>query len=200
MRPVPLHHLKSVWPFWVSGLVFLVGLAVDGIGGGLIAATLSFLVAGPLYLGRQWWLRRTGRIPPPTPRTPAEQALVIRLGVVASALVAVVFLVDGALRGELLPEGQWTAFSVVAAACGLGAAPYAWATAAEVEHGRASRRAWMLAAASDCLVAVGLLVVAAANLWAGWLSGAWTVALAIVGAMWVVMAFGCVARFRAPDA
>ncbi|HXV34545.1 MAG TPA: hypothetical protein VD769_11095 [Gaiellaceae bacterium] len=197
MRPTPLHHLRSVWPFWVSGLLFLIGLAVDGLGGGLIAATLSFLVVGPLYLARQWWLGRTGRIPPPAPPTPRQQAIFLRLIVIVNAVVGIGFLV-AAVDGGWLPGRDWTAALVVVAACSLGAAPYIWATAAEVEHGRASQRAWAVAAASDLLVAVGLLGFAAVNLWTVWLPWGWSVALALVGAMWVVMALGCVARFRTP--
>lgn len=196
MRSAPLHHLKSVWPFWVPGLVFLVGLAVDGIGGGLIAATLSFLVVGPLYLVRQWWLGRTGRIAPPAPPTPAQQARYLRLAAIVNALVAIGFLV-AAVDGSWLPGRSWTAVLVVVAVCGLGGAPYLWAMAAELEHGQAGPRVWAVAAGSELLVAIGLLVFAAANLWADWLPAGWSIALAVFGASWMVTALGCAARFRA---
>jgi hypothetical protein len=199
MRSAALHRIRSLWPFWIPALAFLGGLAWDGLGGGVLAATLSFLVVGPLYLVRQWWLGRTGRIPPPAPPTSAQQARFLRLAAVVNVPLAIGFLV-AAVDGGWLPGRDWTAVLVVVAVCGLGGAPYVWATAAEVEHGRASRRAWALAAASDLLAAVGLLGFAAANLWTGWLPGAWTGALAVVGTTWVVMALGCVARVRAPAA
>jgi hypothetical protein len=198
MRSVALHRIRSLWPFWIPALAFLVGLA-GGLAGGVLASTLTFLVVGPAYLVRQWWLRRTGRIPPPAPPTPAQQARFLRLAAIVNALLAIGFLV-AAVDGGWLPGRDWTAVLVVVAVCGLGGAPYLWAMAAEVEHGRAGPRAWAVAAASDLLVAVGLLGFTAANLWAGWLPGAWTVALAVLGSMWVVMALGCVARLRAPAA
>ncbi|HSE82222.1 MAG TPA: hypothetical protein VLA87_11130 [Gaiellaceae bacterium] len=195
MRTTISQRVMSLWLVWVPTLIFLIGLLWDGLGGGVLAATLSFLVVGPLYLGRQWWLGRTGRIPPAAPPTPARQALFLRLVVIVNGVLGIGFLV-GAIDGGWLPGRGWTAILVVVVVCSLGAAPYLLATAAEVEHGRASPRAWAVAAASDLLVAVGLLAFAGVNLWTDWLPGAWSVALAVLGSTWVVAALGAFARSR----
>lgn len=198
MRSVPLDRLRAAWPLWLPGLACLIGLAADGFSGGVIASTLTFLVVGPTYLVRQWWLRRRGRIPPTAPPTPAQQALVMRLWVVGNALLGLAALVAAAERGDWLHGRGWSAFLVVLAICGLGSAPYTWAAAAEVETGRMDRRAMAVVGICDLVVALGLVGFAAANHWADWLSGAWTVGLAVFGATWIVAGAGCFARLRAP--
>lgn len=200
MRSVHLHHLRAAWPLWLPGFAFLIGLAVDGLSGGVIAWTLGFLVVGPTYLVRQYWLHRSGRIPPPSPPSPEQQALLMKLFIVGSALLGLGALVAAAERGDWLLGREWSAFLVVLAACGLGSAPYSWAVVSEFETGKVNRRALLVSAVCDLIVALGFLGFAAANQWAQWLSGAWTVGLIVFGAMWVVAGAGVLARLRAPAA
>jgi hypothetical protein len=195
MRSDALHRLRSLWPVWITALAFLGGLAWDGLGGGVLAATLSFLVVGPAYLARRWWLGRTGRIPPPEPRTPAEQARLLRLFALVNAGAALGLLV-AATRSDWLPGGGWNALAVLAAVCGLGSTSYVLAVASEVETGRADLRLLRVAAVSDFAVAAGLLAFAAANLRAGWLDARWTAGLAALGLLVLLGGLGLLARVR----
>ena len=196
MRSLPLHRLVPLWPFWVPALAFLAGLAVDGAGGDVLAATLGFLVVGPIYLVRQRSLRRSGRIPPPKPRTPAEQARLLRLFALVNAAAAVGLLVASAAGSDWIPEGAWATLLVLAAVCGLGGTPYIWAVASELETGRADARLLRVAAVSDFAVSAGLLAFATANLSAGWLDGRWTAGLAVLGALVLLGGIGLLARLR----
>ena len=121
----------------------------------------------------------------------------MRLFALVNAAAALGLLAAVITGSAWLPGSDgWTALLLLAALCGLGALPYVWAMASELETGRAHTRALRVAALSDLAMAVGLLCFAAANVRAGWLDGRWTVGLVVLAASWLLGAAGILARLR----
>ena len=178
------------------------GVAVGGIGLGVLAATLSVLVFGPAYLVQNRIRRRRGTLPPPPAKSTAERATAdaqfLRIAAVMQFVIAVVALPLALVgRGSFLPGSGWTALLLLVAAFGMTETPYVWAIAEWRERQRSLRGAWVLKAAFDLLFGVAAAVGAGLNQHGHWIGGtAWTVVLGVLAVIWLLGAPGDIARAR----
>ncbi len=197
-----LRQFRSSWPLVGVVLTFLVGLAVAGLGGGVVGGMLSILVFGPAHLIQNGVRLRRGTLPPPPTKTPEEKAQadarVLRIGAVSQLVIAVVAISVVAVgRGNWLPGSGWTAVLLLGAAFGVTSAPHTWAIAELRQTKRSLRWAWALSALCDIVFGVAAATIAVTNQRSHWIGGStWTVGLAAAALLWLLGAPGDVARAR----
>jgi hypothetical protein len=197
-------RLRAAWPLLAGAIVFLVGLAVAGLGGGVVGATLAMLVLGPAYLIQNHVRRRRGTLVV-VPKTQTEKdrsdARVLRVAALAGLpLAAGVLALFAAGGGHAGLEGSaWTAALLIYAAIAVFSAPYLWALAEWRATGRELRWAWGLAGAVELGTGVAALSSAAKNQRDNWIGGnLWTIGLALLGLFWLLGAAGNIQRARLP--
>jgi hypothetical protein len=202
MGSAGLHRLRYQWPLAGVLLTFLTGLAIGGVGGGVLAGTLSVLVFGPAYLAQNTIRRQRGTLPVPPTRTPEEKARLdaraLRLYAISEVIVAsVVALLVATGRPSWLSDSAWTPLLLLAVACGFTAAPSLWATAERRATGRCLRWAWALTAVFDVAFGLAAVVIALTNAHSQWLGGPiWTIAFGLAAALWLLSAPGALALAR----
>jgi hypothetical protein len=181
-------------------VVFLVGLAVAGFGGGVVGATLAMLVLGPAYLTQNHVRRRRGTlVVVPKTQTEKDRSDARFLRAVALAdlpLAAGALALAAAGPGRVGLEGSvWTAVLLIYGAIGVISAPYLWAFAEWRETGRELGWARGLAGGLELGSGVAALSVAATNQRDNWIGGnAWTIGLALLGLFWLLGAAGHLQR------
>jgi hypothetical protein len=182
--------------------MFVVGLALAGIGGAVVGGLLSILVFGPAYLVQNSVRRRRGTLPLLPPKTPAEKAQsdarVLRVSAIAQLASAVVALVVVAVgRGNWVSGSGWTAVLLLGAASGITSAPHLWAMAERRETQRSLRWAWALAGVCDVVFGIAAATIAITNQRSHWIGGStWTVVLAAAALPWLLGAPSEIARAR----
>jgi len=197
-----LQRFRSSWPLVGVILTFLVGLAIAGLGGGVVGGMLSILVLGPAYLIQNSVRRRRGTLAPPPTKTPEEKAHAdarfLRIGAISQLVIAVVAISVVAVgRGNWLPGSGWTAVLLLGAAFGITSAPHTWAIAELRDKQRSLRWAWVLSALCDVVFGVAAATIAVTNQRNHWIGGStWTVGLGAVAVLWLVGVPGDLARAR----
>jgi hypothetical protein len=184
-------------------VAFLVGLAFAGLGGGTLAAAVGGVVFGLAYLIQNQIRRRRATFVAPPPKTPAEKARsdarLLRGMAICNLFAAATAVAVAATKGDqwLWPSG-WTPLMLMAAACGVTSAPHLWALAEWREYQKTNRAAWALAGVLDIFFGVAAAVIAITNLRSDWIGGAaWTLALAVLAALFLVGAPDHLRRTRA---
>jgi hypothetical protein len=196
-----VQRLRSGWPLAGVFLSFLVGLAIAGMGGAVLGATLSSLIFGPAYLIQNGVRRRRGTFPVQPPKSPIERAqsdaLLLRAGAVVDLAIAIAAIVVLVSRWQWLPGRGGTALLLVIAALGIRSAPYCWALAEHRATQRTLHWAWGVAGALDVVFGATAATLAITNLRSHWIGGStWTIALAALALLWLLSAPSLLARAR----
>ena len=189
MAGTTARRLRSAWPLGCVIVSFLIGVAVDGGGGGVLAAALATLVFGPAYLFRNYLRGGRGPLVDSTPQSPVEKARVearyLRIAAIAEIALAGAAVTAAATRSDIWPSGKgWTALLVMAAAVSARSSPYLWALADWIADRRTNRWAWGLTGSLDIAFGGTTAILAAANHFTHWVGGsAWTAGLCVLAAL-----------------
>jgi hypothetical protein len=184
-------RLHSAWPLGCVIVSFLIGFAVDGPGGAVLAAALATLVFGPAYLLRNYLRSRRAPIVESQPPSSGEKARIearyLRIAAAAEIALGGAALAAAATGTDIWPSGKgWTALLVMAAAISVRSSPYLWALADWIADGRTNRWAWALTGGLDIAFAGTATALAATNHATHWLGGsAWTAGLCGLAALLV---------------
>jgi hypothetical protein len=178
----------------------LIGIVLDGFGGGVLAAALSALVFGPAYLIQNQVRRRRGTLVAPPPRAPAEKAALdarlLRAMAIGYPILGAGQITLTLMAPEWWVPESWAPAFVIATACAISEAPFMWALA-DRQLGRQTTWAWALAGGLDVLFGVAAIVVAVTNVWSGWIGGGgWTAVLLVLGVLWLLGAPSNIRRAR----
>jgi multisubunit Na+/H+ antiporter MnhB subunit len=197
-----IRRLRYRWPLIGVVMTFLIGLAIGGIGVGVLTGMLSIPGFGLGYLIQNGTRRRRGTLAAPSTQTPEEKAQsdarflrIAAIFQVVMALVGVVVVAVG--RGSYLPGKGFTAWLLLIAALGITGAPHTWAVAERRASQRSLRWAWALSGVLGLALGLASLAIAVTNQRSHWIGGtAWTLVFAMISALWLLGAPGDLARAR----